>query len=213
MSTAEIAEPLLEYPAPTYVGPESNGMPMTPEEFDAIEDGDEDYRYELVRGVLIVVPPPGFGELKPNDELGHWLLSYRDNHPQGAALDDTCYEVTLRTTNGRRRADRAVWCGLGRFPNYRDDPPTIAIEFVANRTRDWKRDHIEKRAEYAELGVKEYWVIDRFRHIMTVYRGDAEQRIVQENETYSTDLLPGFELNLRQLLKISDRFADEDSSS
>ena len=27
-------------------------MSMTPEEFDAIEDWDENYRYELIRGVL-----------------------------------------------------------------------------------------------------------------------------------------------------------------
>ena len=100
-----------------------------------------------------------------------------------------------------------IWCGLGRFPNYQEDVPTIAVEFVAERTRDWKRDHIEKRAEYAEAGVQEYWVIDRFRRITTVYRGAAEERIVKEGETFATDLLPGFELPLRRLLEIADRCA------
>ncbi|MFQ5734631.1 MAG: Uma2 family endonuclease, partial [Planctomycetaceae bacterium] len=142
MSTAEIE-------APIRIGPGSNGMPMTPEEFDAIADWDDLYRYELVRGVLIVVPPPGYGELRPNDALGYWLQSYQENHPDGGALDDTCFEFTMETSTGRRRADRVIWCGLGRFPDYANDVPAIAIEFVAERTRDWKRDHIEKRADYA----------------------------------------------------------------
>ena len=191
--------------APTCIGPDSNGMPMTPAEFDAIEDWDDNSRYELVRGVLIVVPPPGYGELKPNEVLAHWLLSYQEDHPKGGILDDTCNEVTVQTSTGRRRADRAIWCGLGRDPDFREDVPTIAIEFVAERKRDWRRDHIEKRAEYDEAGVKEYWVIDRFRRIMTVYRGTDEERIVKENETYTTDLLPGFELPLQRLMEIADR--------
>jgi len=195
----------VEFSAPTRLGPESNGMPMTPEEFDAVEDWDDNYRYELVRGVLIVVPPAGIGETNPNDELGYWLRCYRDNHPQGSELNDTTFEFTMRTSQGRRRADRVVWCGLGRLPDYRNDVPAIAIEFVAERTRDWRRDHIEKRAEYAEIGVQEYWGVDRFRRIMTVYRGPDEERTVPENATYTTDLLPGFELNLQKLLAVADR--------
>ena len=36
----------------------SNGMLMAPEEFDAVTDCDELYQYELIRGVLVVNPPP-----------------------------------------------------------------------------------------------------------------------------------------------------------
>ena len=34
------------------------GMLMTPEEFDAIDEADENYKYELIHGVLVVTPPP-----------------------------------------------------------------------------------------------------------------------------------------------------------
>jgi hypothetical protein len=44
----------------------SNGMLMTPEEFDAVTDYDEQYVYELIHGVVIVVPAPGEAELDPN---------------------------------------------------------------------------------------------------------------------------------------------------
>jgi hypothetical protein len=40
------------------LGPESAGLLMTPEEFDPVQEYDENYRYELVRGVLVVTPIP-----------------------------------------------------------------------------------------------------------------------------------------------------------
>jgi Uma2 family endonuclease len=192
---------------PHQLGPDANGMLMTPEEFDAIEDWQEGYQYELVHGVLIVNPPPSVGELNPNDELGYWLRSYRDRHPQGAALDDTTPEFTIRTSTGRRRTDRAIWAGLGRNPDHANDLPTIAIEFVGPRSRDRQRDYIDKRQEYAEAGVREYWIIDRFRRTMTVYRGMKEELVITEGQTYATPLLPGFELPLAQLLAVADRCA------
>ena len=190
---------------PTRIGPESNGMLLTPDEFDAIEEWEEGYRYELVHGVLVVTPPAGIGERNPNDELGYLLRTYRDTHLQGSTLDDTVPEHTISTSTGRRRADRVIWTGLGRIPDYDRDVPSIAIEFVSASSRDRKRDYLEKREEYAALGIQEYWIIDRFRRMMTVFRPATPEHSVREGETYTTDLLPGFELELSRLLEIADR--------
>ena len=51
------------------LGPEHNGMRMTPEEFDAVEEWDENYVFELVEGVVVVSPPPSIRERGPNDIL------------------------------------------------------------------------------------------------------------------------------------------------
>src|SRR4051812_48104438 len=59
----------------------SAGLLMTPEEFDAIADYDDRYRYELIRGVLVVNPIPSEAEGDPNEELGHLLRSYKEAHP------------------------------------------------------------------------------------------------------------------------------------
>ena len=69
------------------IGLELAGTYMKPEEFDAAEDWDDAYRYELINGVLIVAPPPGEGERGPNDLLGYLLRVYQDQHPQGSALN------------------------------------------------------------------------------------------------------------------------------
>ncbi len=198
MSTAIATEPLV-------VGPDDNGLLMTPEDFDEITEYDENYRYELINGVFIVNPIPGHAERDPNEELGHLLRSYRDQHP--GILNKTLFEEYVRTSHSRRRADRVIWAGLGRVPNFKTDVPTIVVEFVSRSRRDRHRDYVLKRDEYLELGIKEYWIIDRFQRTMTVFRPakkGPEQQIVGENDVYRTPLLPDFELPLSRLLMLAD---------
>lgn len=206
--TDTASETVFNAPPLRRLGPESNGLSMTPEEFNAVDDCDERYRYELVHGVVIVSPPPAEGERGPNGRLDQWLWNYHDDHAEGGALDDTLTEQEFETPSGVRRADRVIWCGLGRQPKPKSDVPAIVVEFVASRARDRKRDYVEKRDEYAAIGVKEYWVVDRFRRTMTVCRGTEDRLIVKEQETYQTDLLPGFELPLADLLAVADRWAE-----
>jgi Uma2 family endonuclease len=191
---------------PTIVlGPHLAGIPMTTEDFDAIEEWDEAYRYELIHGVLVVTPLPLESEVDPNEELGHWLRNYQEQHPQGRALNKTLPERYVRTAN-RRRADRVIWAGLGRMPNPKRDVPTIVVEFVSWGRRNWLRDYVVKRDEYLAAGVKEYWVIDRFRRVLTVYkrqRGKVREQVVTAEGVYQTALLPGFELPLGRLFTIA----------
>lgn len=188
----------------------SNGMLLTPEEFDAARYDDEDQsRYELVHGVVIVSPIPGACERDPNEELGHLLRLHKDVHPQGAVLDKTLNEATIYFPNNRRRADRAIWIGLGRLPNPEIDVPTITIEFVSKRKRDRGRDYEEKRREYLALGVREYWVFDRSRHVLTVFRqppADPAEVTIEGDRTYQTPLLPGFELPLGRIWRLADEW-------
>lgn len=180
---------------------------MSAEEFDAAEEWEEGYRYELINGVFVVTPPPSEGERGPNDVLGYLLWTYKEHHAQGAALNYTLTEQTIATPRNRRRIDRVVWAGLGRLPHVRRDPPTIAIEFVSSRRRDRVRDYEAKREEYGEAGIAEYWIVDRFRRRMRVVcytGGRSTEIIVAEGETYRTHLLPGFELPLARLLREAD---------
>src|SRR5579872_1304667 len=85
------------------IGRRHNGILMTPEEFDAIDDYDDNYRYELINGVLIVNPMPSVFERDPNEELGYWLRRYSDQHP--GHLNKTIFEEYINTAVGRRRAD------------------------------------------------------------------------------------------------------------
>src|SRR5262245_42536341 len=191
-------------------GPDSAGLHLTPREFDDAVFA-EGWRYELIDGVLVVTPPPLEEERGPNDELGYWLRMYKESHPEGHHLDDTLPEQTVRTAKNRRRADRVIWAGLGRRPR-RGEKPTIIAEFVSAGKRDRIRDLEEKRDEYMALSVSEYWIIDRFARHMLIYSKQGKKirkQIIQASETYTTPLLPGFELPLGKLLALADAWSDE----
>jgi Uma2 family endonuclease len=116
----------------------------------------------------------------------------------------------VRTRTSRRLADRLIWTGLGRLPNVRHDQPAIAIEFVPTGRRNRQRDHVDKRREYLEAGIPEYWIIDRFQRTLTVIHhrpAGPEELVIAENESYQSALLPGFELPLATLLAAADRLA------
>jgi len=209
MPTAILAETPQLTDVRLLISIDSSGIRLTPDEFDSLGDchWDRDYHYELVHGVLIAVPPISEGERGPNELLGHLLWQYQQTHPQGAILDETFPENLINTPDSRRRADRVVWTGLGRTPRVRVDVPSIAIEFVSAGKRSFERDYIEKRDEYLDTGVIEFWIIDRFERRMTVVRrtdGDLDEVTINAQGVYSTPLLPRFELPLSVLLGKAD---------
>ena len=113
---------------------------MTPEEFDAIDQYDDAYCYELIHAVVVVSPIPSEGEAAVNDLLGHVLRQYLKFHQDGASLDDTLPERFIHTGDSRRRADREIWAGLGRRPDTREDVPAIVFDSVSQSRRDHRRD-------------------------------------------------------------------------
>ncbi len=187
-------------------GPQDNGILMTPREFDR-GDFMEGWRYELIKGILIVSPTPLRNERDPNDELGYLLRVYQETHPLGHSLDATLAEEEITAGGNRRRVDRAIWAGLGRLPRRRETP-TITVEFVSEGRRDRERDYLAKKEENLTVGVKEYWIIDRFQRAMTVYTRRGRRRVIGEDQAHKTDLLPGFELPLARLFALADRWPE-----
>ncbi len=186
------------------LGPAAAGSRLAPDEFDAAEF-DGGFRYELISGVLVVSPATLINERDPNEELGHWLRGYRDHRPNGDALDLTLPEHDIFVGSDRRRADRAIWAGLGRLPRA-NEMPTMAVEFVSAGKRNLLRDYEQKRIEYERAGVLEYWVFNRFDCTLTVFLPGKEKKIFREQQVYTTPLLPGFELPLARLFEIANRW-------
>ncbi|MFN0051978.1 MAG: Uma2 family endonuclease [Planctomycetales bacterium] len=192
------------------LGPEHAGMRMTPEEFDAIEEYDDNQQYELIRGVLVVNPIPSAEETGPNELLGYLLWRFHEDHTGQSRLDDTLPQQYVRTATGRRIADRLIWIGVGRIPDPRRDGAAIAVEFVSQGKRSGARDYVEKKREYGEAGLQEYWIIDRFQRTMTVVKYTAagiQELTIPEQATYESQLLPGFVLPLSRILAAADRRA------
>jgi Uma2 family endonuclease len=194
------------------LGPWANGMELSAAEYDAVTCWDDDFRYELRKGILVVSPAAGEGERNPNGELEYLLREYRYRHPHGACLSLTLSEQEVAVGADRRRMDRAIWIGFDRPVKPKVDLPTIAVEFVSSTSRDRRRDFITKRREYAAIGIAEYWIIDRYQRCLTVFRGD-DVRIVREGELFRPEKLPGFELDVARLLAQADAVSDPDDLS
>ncbi len=192
--------------------PELNGIVMTPQEFDDAESFVKGYRYELLRGILVVSPPPAAEDRDSNGELEYLLRFYQKSHPQGGSVDLTLSEQEIVIGNDRRRADRAIWVGLGRSPDVRVDVPAIVIEIVSQAKSDALRDYETKRTEYLGIpAIQEYWIIDRFVRAMTVVRRTSigvEEVVVPDGGLYQTPRLPGFELNLGDLFHRADTLVE-----
>ena len=196
-------------PAAYPFGPHLNGTSLTAAEFDAVEweDCDPGFRYELIRGLLIVSPIPNGPHEALIDEVGRLVNNYRRDHVEGGVCDGTLPGRYVATFTGRRIADRLIWCGLGRGVNEAEDTPTIAVEIVSERTRDRTRDYVEKRAEYRDAGIAEYWIVDRFERKVTVAEVDGAEREIGEFEPLVSPRLPGFEALPHDLFREAERWA------
>lgn len=198
-------------PAPTHLDACDNGMRMTVAEFEAVETWDRSYRFELIHGAVVVSPALTMGGRFARNSFISFLHGYAKT-PAGRrtktiALD----EHDLVTSAGVRRADLVIWCGREVSPELKDAVPTIVVEIVSRGRRNRHRDFVEKRAEYFAIGVKEYWIFDRFRRTLTACttgEGDAGRKIVREKERYATPLLPEFSLSIGELLAEADAVGD-----
>ncbi len=140
-----------------------------------------------------------------NDFLAQQILNYHDDHPEGLRFELAHLpEHTLATGENRRRADRVIWCGLDHDPDVMQDVPQIVIEMVSADRRDRRRDYETKRSEYSQIGVREYWIIDRFQRRATIVRfgepGETQIDFDGSPDVLTTPLLPGLEIPLVQAL-------------
>jgi Uma2 family endonuclease len=147
---------------------------LTFAEYLAYDDG-SDQRYELIAGELIALPP----EAEPNS----WI-----------ALN-LCYALASVIN---RRLLRPHHCEVqvpvlqagdaqNRFPDLvvlREEhlaltqkrltitldmpPPRLIVEVVSPGQRNRQRDFERKRAQYAHIGVPEYWLIDPENQVVVV---------------------------------------------
>ncbi|HRJ41191.1 MAG: Uma2 family endonuclease [Caldilineaceae bacterium] len=76
------------------------------------------------------------------------------------------------------------------------DGADLVMEVVSGGARDRDRDWIEKRQEYAQAGIPEYWIVDPETETVTVLALEggeyAEYGEFCRGETATSKLLPGF---------------------
>jgi Uma2 family endonuclease len=142
-------------------------QPMTLEAYLNYDDG-TDTRYELVDGNLVEMPT----ESPLNNTIALFLIStflglgipyYRlATHHQLQVYSDraTAREPDLIV---HTEASAAAILKDGKLLRLDQPTPQLVVEVVSSSDTDKAsrdRDYIEKRREYAQRGIPEYWIID-----------------------------------------------------
>jgi Uma2 family endonuclease len=170
---------------------------MTAEEL--LQLPDDDYRYELVRGVLKRMPPPDFEHGREAAIVSSRLRVFADDHGLGEVVADSGFRVEHAPDTVR--GPDVAFVAAARVPppeqrsSYFPGAPDLAVEIVSpsNRAAEIRR----KVQEYFAGGARLVWVVDRRPRTVSVHRSDGSVTVLAEGDTLSgEDVLPGFTLRV-----------------
>jgi Uma2 family endonuclease len=195
----------------TFDRSQTNASPrkMTFEEYLDYEDG-TDKRYELVDGVLVEM-----GAENPlNPQIAMMLaFAFADlGFPRDRLVIGHQIRVSRTKASARQpdliahslESDAAITAE--KILPFDVAPPVLVVEVVSNSLKDKEsrdRDYKEKRSEYAERGIPEYWIIDPERAIVCILTlaGQQYQEVsFSGNQSIVSLAFPGLKLTAAQAL-------------
>lgn len=163
-----------------------------------LEACDEDTRAEWVDGEVVFMSPVSLRHARIGQFLGSLIERYLEIHPIGELFRDSVQMKTGPNLGGRLpdllfvRTERASQL----MPTYIDGPADLVVEVVSLDSR--RRDLIDKRKEYADGGVTEYWIVDSIedRATFCVLKHSAYEAVnLDDDGYYSCLVLPGLRIN------------------
>jgi Uma2 family endonuclease len=184
---------------------------LTLEEYLDYDDG-TDARYELVDGVLVEM-----GAESPMNPTIAMVLAFAFVQlgipPHRLAIG---HQIAVSSTQATARQpdlivhteeSLAAIMGGGKILRYGMPAPMLVVEVVSNSDTDKKskdRDYIEKRAEYAERSIPEYWIVEHpVGGLVTVCTLDSPSYRVAEFQgeaAIASPTFPGLKLTAAQIL-------------
>ncbi len=176
---------------------------MTFEEYLIYEDG-TDRRYEFNDGELV--------EVSPATALHNVLMMFFAFHLQ-LEINQSALSYCVRANSAElftgkrtRRPDILVMTRnqskkLGNQPDILYEPCLLVIEIVSPTCRTV--DTVEKRKEYAEFGIPEYWIVDFLLGdflVLTLVNGVYVEKVYRNSDRIVSDIFPNISLSMSQVM-------------
>ena len=173
---------------------------LTIEEFERLPD--DEWRCELVRGVVVREPPAGFEHGRIANRILYLLTGFVEEHGLGEVLASETGFVLFEEPPTVRAPD-AAFVAEGRVPSpappgFGRLTPDLAVEVIppSNTVAEFHA----KVMDYLDAGSRLVWVMDPATRSVTVYRSRKEIRLLSgADELDGEDVLPGFRVVLEEL--------------
>jgi Uma2 family endonuclease len=169
----------------------------------------DNWQYEVIYGRLIMVPAPAPIHQLIIAELLTALKSFLHHHPLGEVFPaptdvvvpgkadpvqpDLVFVAAERMAIVTQRAIEGV--------------PDMTVEVLS--PSNWLDDRRTKFALYAEIGVREYWIVDPDERTVEVFALQAGRYALVDRfgvgDTLHADLLAGFEVDVEDIFPARER--------
>ena len=183
-----------------------SSIKLTGEQFALICSRNRDLRLELTAtGELVIMPPTGGETGIKNSDLNYQLQAWNCKYKLGVVFDSS---TGFKLPNGATRSPDAAWIKKEKWESLTSQQkkqfiplcPDFAIELRSNS--DNLSDLQDKMREYLENGLVLGWLIDPQNNQVEVYQSDfSVEAILNPIRLSGEDILPGFTLELKDILK------------
>ena len=180
---------------------------MTAEQFAAwaAAQPDDGRRYELDRGRVVVMPPPGGRHGALCRIVGLILGRYALEVGRGYACTNDTGLVLRRDPDTLRGADLLFFVESQRLDDvpigHVQRLPELVIEVRSPSDRDGQV--LRKVQQYLAAGVQLVWIIDPDEREVFVHRRDDFLRVLDESDTLTGNgILPGFSCPVADLFRL-----------
>lgn len=183
-----------------HAGEPASGL-LSVDEYARLQESEE-YRSELVRGILVREPRPGAYHGRTQARLAERLNAHVEREALGSVFIDVGVVIPDRPRTVR--GPDVAFYARNRVPDplpegFLTSVPDLAIEIVS--PSNTLSDLLDKVREYLDAGTPLVWVVDPGSRTATVYRSRRDIRLLAEDEVLDGgDVVPGFRVALEEVL-------------
>lgn len=176
---------------------------LTLEEYASLDEPENQWITELVRGLVVREPRPGSLHGRVQVELGRILGNWARESRRGLVVAESGFILSDDPAT-LRGPDIAVVLdgrsGEGQPGGWIRGAPDVAVEVLS--PSDTSSGVMEKVLEYLEAGAKLVWIVDAQARSVTVYRPDRSASLLRGGDTLlGEDVLAGFTIALGDLFE------------
>ena len=170
---------------------------MTAEELGNLED--DYHRHELIKGVLLTMPPAKYEHMRVCANLTFLLMQHVKANRLGIVGAEGGYKLesdpdtVLGPDVSFVAEDRISLSPEG----YHSGPPDLAVEVLSPGDRRGNVEH--KLALWLEFGTRSVWLVNPRKQTVEVISSTGERRMFHESDELVDDTVPGFRIAVSEI--------------